>query len=105
MAGINLKQLVGSYVYIGFTEKLVIAGFEPPGPTKLIFVKLTGVDEYGVFFQHETFPLTNKKTGLVELRRTQVFIPFQKIANLSSFPDIDDFEEYAPASEPINFAE
>jgi len=104
MSNLNLTSLIGSYVYIGFNEKLVIAGYEPPGPTKLIFVKLSGVTDDGIFFEHDKFPLTNKKTGVVVLARTQVFIPFQKISHISSFPDITDFEEYIPVQEPISFS-
>ena len=103
MEGLYLKKLVGSFVYIGFTESLVVAGFEPPGPTRLIFVKLTGVDDKGVFFEHDQFPLTNKKTGIVELAKTQVFIPYQKIAHISAFPDIENFSDFEPASEPFTF--
>ncbi|HOB52106.1 MAG TPA: hypothetical protein PK176_03480 [Acidobacteriota bacterium] len=100
---LTLQQLVGSYVYIGFTESLVIAGYEPPGPTRLIFVKLTGVDEHGIFFEHDKFPLTNKRTGEVELSKTQVFVPFTKISHLSAFPDIPDFSAYEPTTEPVTF--
>lgn len=104
MAGLQLEDLVGCYVYIGFTESLVIAGYEPPGPTKLVFVKLTGVTDKGFFFEHDKFPLTNKKTGLVELSRTQVFVPYQKIATISSFPDIPNFEDFIPSENPVNFS-
>jgi|GEM_PF-1153223 len=103
MNGLKLDDLVGSYVYIGFNEKLVIAGYEPPGPTKLIFVKLTGVSESGIFFEHDKFPLTNKKTGLVKLSRTQVFIPLQKVSHISAFPDVPDFEDFLPTDKPISF--
>ena len=103
MDGLSLKELVGSFVYIGFTESLVVAGFEPPGPTRLIFVRLTGVDDRGVFFEHDRFPLTNKRTGMVELSKTQVFIPFQKIAHISAFPDIANFTDYEPTEEPVTF--
>ena len=103
MSGINFSDLVGSYVYIGFNEKLVIAGYEPPGPTKLVFVKITGESEHGLFFEHDKFPLTNKRNGLVTLARTQVFVPFSKISHISSFPDITNFDDYLPADEPVAF--
>ncbi len=103
MTGVTLESLVGSYVYIGFNEKLVVAGYEPAGPTKLIFVKLTGVDGRGIFFEHGKFPLTNKRTHEVELTRTQVFIPYGKISHISAFPDLPSFDDYLPTEEPVSF--
>lgn len=103
MAGIELENLTGSHVYIGFTENLVLAGYEPPGPTKLIFVKLTGVSPRGVFFEHHFFPLTNKRTGQVELTTTQVFVPFQKIAHISTFPGLSNMQDYIAGENPLAF--
>ncbi len=103
MNSITLKNLVGKYVYIGFNEKIVIAGYEPPGPTKLIFVKLKGVDENGIFFEHQNFPMTNRTSGEVELVKADVFIPFGKISHISSFPDIDNFNNYASDEMPVSF--
>lgn len=104
MAGLQLENLIGSYVYIGFAESLVVAGYEPPGPTKLVFVKLTGVTDRGIFFEHDKFPLTNIRTGLVELSRTQVFIPYQKVSHISSFPDLPNFDDYIPSENPVTFS-
>lgn len=103
MAGINLESLVGQFVYIGFTQSLILAGMEPPGPTRLIFVRLTGVDERGLFFEHDRFPLTNKRTGQVLLAPTQVFVPWTKVAHLSAFPGIPNFQDYEPGQDPITF--
>ncbi|MBP7865598.1 MAG: hypothetical protein KA419_06575 [Acidobacteria bacterium] len=105
MAGIKLEDMVGSFIYIGFTEKLVVTGFEPPGPTRLIFVKLTGVEDKGIFFEHNQFPLSNKKTGDVEFARTQVFIPFSKISHISAFPDIRNFDDYTALEGALTFME
>jgi hypothetical protein len=63
-------------------------------------VKLTGVDEK--VFEHDRFPLTNKKTG-IGAGYTQVFIPYQKIAHISSFPDIENFSDFEPTEEPFTF--
>ncbi len=103
MENITLKSLIGKYIYIGFDKKIVITGYDPPGPTKLIFVKLKGVDENGIFFEHNNFPITNKATGEVELVKTDVFVPFNKISHISTFPEIDDFDNYISNEIPINF--
>ena len=103
MAGVTLENMIGSYVYLGFVDKLVIAGFEPPGPTKLVFVRLVGVDDKGVFFEHDQFPLSNKKTGEVIFAKTNVFIPFTKISHISTFPGIDDFSEYTATESAVAF--